>query len=245
MLEMLSRIPYQGESLKTAVVKTSLLDKSALVLIVLGAFIFIIGACGIYGAMQRSRKLLYIYIAVVTAVVLLEIAALGTSAYFKNMVKARLKTFLQHTITKKYRGAGITTEGRLDPDADPLSSAWDFAMGYLECCGNTNYTDFMAGAERWNSTYSFRPAGTNTSFVVNATVPPMCCKMVDHSKFPGDITDIEFVDIRGCLEYPRQVNANLEPCYDKLYAVFLQYIKLALLIVASVILLEVRVHTFC
>ena len=59
LVGMLARIPYQGETVKHAVTKTSLLDKSALSLILLGTFIFVIGASGMYGAMKQSIPLLY------------------------------------------------------------------------------------------------------------------------------------------------------------------------------------------
>ncbi len=77
-------------------------------------------------------------------------------------------------------------------------------MSQLECCGNTNYTDFITSAENWNSTYEVG------GFVIDARVPPVCCKLNDHSKFPNDMTRAGFVDLRGCLEHPRPVNANLE-----------------------------------
>ncbi|KAI0237925.1 hypothetical protein LSAT2_011471 [Lamellibrachia satsuma] len=232
-VEILASIPYQGETLKAAVTETSLLDKSAMTLIFLGAFVFAVGASGMYGAYQQSRKLLFIYVSIVSAILLLEIAALITSIYFKSTVQTRLKVFLQSTIDNSYTGAGIQADGSINKNADPISAAWDFCMGHLECCGNTNYTDFMENAVNWNSTYTVDGA------VVNATVPPMCCKMVDHSKFPGHMAEIKFVDLRGCLEHPREVNTNLEPCYDKVYAVLLQYIKIALIVVAAIILIEV------
>lgn len=59
-MEMLASIPYHGETLKAAVSETSLHDKSAMALIFLGAFVFAVGASGMYGAYQQSRKLLFI-----------------------------------------------------------------------------------------------------------------------------------------------------------------------------------------
>lgn len=83
----------------------------------------------------------------------------------------------------------------------------------------------MENAVNWNSTYTVDGA------VVNATVPPMCCKMVDHSKFPGHMAEIKFVDLRGCLEHPREVNTNLEvggAIRCSVVAPTMQYIRSAL-----------------
>ena len=74
----------------------------------------------------------------------------------------------------------------------------------FECCGATNYTDFAVNATKWNSTY------TLGGMTLNAVVPPMCCTMKDHSRFPGHIEDIQFVDLQGCLASGHPNATNLK-----------------------------------
>ena len=79
----------------------------------------------------------------------------------------------------------------------------------FECCGASNYTDFRVNATKWNATVTY------SGYSFNASVPVMCCTMKDHTLFPGQIADIEFVDLKGCLasSYPNATNQMVRDAY--------------------------------
>ncbi|KAI0237920.1 hypothetical protein LSAT2_011466, partial [Lamellibrachia satsuma] len=126
----------------------------------------------------------------------------------------------------------MNVNNTLTTSEDSLSSAWDYFMGHFECCGATNYTDFRKNATMWNSTIWYK------GDVINASVPVMCCKMEDHNLFPGDIENVEFVDLKGCLESANLNTTNQKPCYKEVHALIQKYSNIGLGVVCAVFFIE-------
>merc|ERR1711976_514650 len=102
-------------------------------LLIAGAFFFIVGGAGLFGALCRSQCLLTVYGTLLVLIIVLEIAAGVLAVLYKDQVESYLLTFLMTSIEKYYVGLtyvdGTICVGNDDPS---LSNAWDFANGQFK-----------------------------------------------------------------------------------------------------------------
>lgn len=132
------------------VIPGNYLEVIAIVLIVLGSLIFVIGFCGCCGACKESVCLLAIYIALMVVIVLAEITV-GVAAYvLRGSIESSLGGALKGQVERDYKfdnGIGLT---------------WNFLQQNFECCGSDGPIDYK------NSTW-YKTSG------VAEFVPVTCC----------------------------------------------------------------------
>ncbi|KAM6939436.1 tetraspanin-33 [Lycodopsis pacificus] len=135
------------------VVDTLMLDP-ALLLIVVGAAMFLITFLGCFGALRNATCLLKTFLGILTGVLLLQIAAGVVGYLFTDMVMKRTESLMMKAIVR-YR-----------EDQD-LENAIDFIQKKFQCCGVEHYKD-------WSNNVYFGCLDTNPSLEA-CGVPFSCC----------------------------------------------------------------------
>ncbi|TNN74120.1 Tetraspanin-33 [Liparis tanakae] len=133
------------------VVDTLMLDP-ALLLIVVGSAMFLITFLGCFGALRNGTCLLKTFLGILTAILLLQIAAGVVGYLFTDMVMERTERLMMKAIVR-YR-----------EDRD-LENAIDFIQ--KKCCGVESYKD-------WSQNVYFECLHTNPSLEA-CGVPFSCC----------------------------------------------------------------------
>ncbi|XP_052252280.1 tetraspanin-18-like isoform X1 [Dreissena polymorpha] len=204
-----------------------LLESAAIVLLVGGLCVMIIGFLGCCGAIMQKKCLLCSYAIFLLLIVVLEIAAIVIAASFRGKVTTEMKSFLRQTINSKYQGRVDTKE--------PFSLALDYAQVYFQCCGIDSYADFN-GASAWKKTGE---KGT-------MKIPPACCKLKDkdallkHQKY-------EPIDW-NCPYNPTAINSNMnKPCWASIEDYLKSRIGVVIGIAAGILVSEILcvVFAFC
>ncbi|KAH3710161.1 tetraspanin-18-like [Dreissena polymorpha] len=202
-----------------------LLESAAIVLLVGGACILVIGFFGCCGAIKQSQCLLCLYAIFLLLIVILEIAAIAIAASFRGKVTTEVKSFLKESINSTYQGKVDTNE--------EFSLGLDYAQVYFQCCGIDSYTDFY-GATKWNRT-------VNTS--VTMKIPPTCCKLIDKDAF---LKDQKFDPIdKNCPYDPNDTNSNMnKPCWTSIEDYLKSRIGVVIGIAAGILVLEILCVVF-
>ncbi|KAI4828662.1 hypothetical protein KUCAC02_022741 [Chaenocephalus aceratus] len=126
----------------------------ALLLIVVGSAMFLITFFGCFGALRNTTCLLKMFLGILVAVLLLQIAAGVVGYLFTDMVMERTERLLMKAIVR-YR-----------EDRD-LENAIDFVQKKFHCCGVESYKD-------WSRNVYFECLDTNPSLEA-CGVPFSCC----------------------------------------------------------------------
>ncbi|XP_034768087.2 tetraspanin-33 isoform X1 [Acipenser ruthenus] len=132
----------------------SLTADPALLLIVVGSFMFIITFFGCFGALRDALNLLNIFAGILVAIIVLQIAAAALGFVFSDLVLIRTEAVMRR---------GITTY-RDDLD---LQNLIDFVQKKFQCCGVSQYTD-------WSHNVYFNCVDSNPS-LERCGVPYSCC----------------------------------------------------------------------
>lgn len=158
------------------------IDQASYILIVAGAFMFIVSFLGYCGAIRESQHLLTAYGICLVLILILEITAGGLAAAYKGTAEEETRTFLKSSI-KKYYTTGNQT--------DAFSLLWNHIQAQLSCCGVDDYKDFE-DAINWDK---------------NKVIPESCCVLSDASTFkpkfpicttrPDELNSYRF---KGCLK---------------------------------------------
>ncbi|KAM8744764.1 tetraspanin-33 isoform 1-T1 [Acanthopagrus schlegelii] len=135
------------------VVDTLTLDP-ALLLIIVGSVMFLITFLGCFGALRNATCLLKTFLGILTAVLLLQIAAGVVGYLFTDKVMERTEKLMTKAIVL-YR-----------EDQD-LENAIDFIQKKFQCCGVESYKD-------WSHNVYFKCSDTNPSLEA-CGVPFSCC----------------------------------------------------------------------
>lgn len=133
-----------------------LLDLSILLMIV-GAIIFIVGYAGCVGALRENICLLRIFYCIIMLIFLLEVTIVVLAFVFRDKVKDWVKEVLQEGMILRYQD-----------DEDALM---DWFQETMKCCGIDGYKD-------WNKNVYFNCTKTNPSGL-RCGVPYSCCKDPD------------------------------------------------------------------
>lgn len=169
---------------------TGLLESAAIVLMVGGAAILLIGFLGCCGAFKESQCLLVLYTIFLCIILIVEIAAVIIAAIFKGQVKDEVKSFIKKHINTTY-------EGRIDT-SEEFSLGLDYAQVYFHCCGVDSYKDFE-GATKWNRT---------SSSGATMQIPPSCCKLKNEDAFYKEPKDAQLQDT-NCPTNPNDGNSYM------------------------------------
>lgn len=169
-----------------------LLGSSAIVFIIVGVVILIVGVLGCFGACCGWRVFLVIYAIIVFLVLIGEIAGVILAALMKSDVDKVVKTGMKKSIAEHYKG---------DTSQEPISLAWNSILIEFKCCGVDNYMDFN-NATNWNKTFNGQQ--------LNLKTPLSCCKEIS-----GEFPDIKYPDNKDCATNPRDTDSYyMKGCYS-------------------------------
>lgn len=151
---ILTAVGIYGKIAKEKDVVDTLTLDPALLLIVVGLAMFLITFLGCFGALRNTTCLLKMFLGILVAVLLLQIAAGVVGYLFTDMVMERTERLMMKAIVR-YR-----------EDRD-LENAIDFIQKKLRCCGVESYKD-------WSRNVYFECLDTNPSLEA-CGVPFSCC----------------------------------------------------------------------
>ncbi|KAL8581338.1 hypothetical protein ACOMHN_034417 [Nucella lapillus] len=171
-----------------------LLQSGAIVLIVGGACLLVLGFLGCCGAVKEIRCLLALYAGIVILILIIQIAAAGLAIAFRSRIEDYFKDGL-------IKGLKINYDGNITTD-NPFSRAFDFAQVYFECCGVNNVTENFVGTP-W-----YANKGNNK-------VPPTCCAQEDKDKFFDD-NILKPKDANCPITDPGTYDYTKTLCYDSI-----------------------------
>lgn len=197
---------------------SSVLNSIALIFIIAGAFILLVGFLGCAGACCKFRPLLVIYAIIVLLLFILQVAAVAVTLTMRSSVDKVLKTALNDTLVKKYKG---------DNSTETLSIAFNNMFFKFKCCGVDDYMDVKL-ATNWNRNYTVN----GNSYTLET--PIHCCKDLGNEfppQMPNDLT---------CATNPTQANSNYKTsCYEKME----EFLKLygTILVVIGIIVWVVEI----
>ncbi|XP_063350804.1 tetraspanin-33 [Pelmatolapia mariae] len=126
----------------------------ALLLIVVGSVMFLITFLGCFGALRNTICLLKMFLGLLVAILLLQIAAAFVGYFFTHTVMERTERLMMKAI-ERYR-----------EDQD-LENAIDFIQKKFQCCGVESY-------KNWSRNAYFECSDTNPSLEA-CGVPFSCC----------------------------------------------------------------------
>ncbi|KAL3978958.1 tubulin beta [Sarotherodon galilaeus] len=126
----------------------------ALLLIVVGSVMFLITFLGCFGALRNTICLLKMFLGLLVAILLLQIAAAFVGYFFTDTVMERTERLMMKAI-ERYR-----------EDQD-LENAIDFIQKKFQCCGVESY-------KNWSRNAYFECSDTNPSLEA-CGVPFSCC----------------------------------------------------------------------
>ncbi|CAF0947953.1 unnamed protein product [Rotaria sordida] len=216
----------------------SYLEVIAIVIIVLGSILLIMGFLGCCGAMKQVKIFLIIYAIIVGIIILFEIAITIYFVAFKSKFRETFTPKLKEAIRNTYEGPfGLQSNSAL-PKPSAISIAWDFIMYNFKCCGVDSKFDFI-NTTKWNKTNPW--ASTMGNGYKNFTYPITCCNISnvfteDWNNLPFDkLQSVAYCAVNG-------THINEMGCFDK----FLNLIDTAKtwIIVGAVIILVIELTAF-
>ncbi|XP_067930006.1 tetraspanin-1-like [Watersipora subatra] len=205
----------------------SLLENALVVLIVAGAFIFLLGFLGCCGTVQNKSAIgklfLKIYSTVVLVLFILEAAAVGVAMLFVDKAETKIKDYLEESLQNRYNGSFTSTETTsilYSSGGDPITLAWDVTQLQLRCCGTNNGTDYASNTLYWDQYRFIEVNGLR----VNMTVPPTCCEIQGgHKALVNDMEKLSTVEF--FLTNPQcpftDANSTIPGCYEEVKNVIL------------------------
>ena len=107
-----------------------MVNSLSLLLIIVGFFIFIVGALGCCGACCSNRVLLVLYAIIVFLLLIAQIAAVALFVGFKSSFDDAFKKSFVHALNVTYSGTN-----------KDLQNSFDALFKIYECCGAENYHD--------------------------------------------------------------------------------------------------------
>jgi len=138
-------------------------NAATIILITVGAFVFVVGFLGCCGACKESSCMLCLYAGLLIVVFLGEIVAGILAAVFRNDLVRTLENSLADQAKKDVTNVYVSP--------DPLTAAWHAMQIDFKCCGGLSYSDFW---ENPNFDRSINP------------VPLSCCVLKDDGRDPQD-----------------------------------------------------------
>lgn len=211
-----------------------LITNNAIILIAVGAFLFILGFLGCCGAMRKSSCMLNLYAILVLVILGCEVG-LGVYAYmYSDKLEAQIQDGLKLSLYKYY-AEGVRFENdnlKISTKAEEI--AWDTVQFQTACCGVTNASDWD-NADKWNKTYVYQ------NNVIIASLPPSCCKRTEEGakKELDQLTTGDFVDISGCVDKAKDGSYNTEPCYDRVRSIVFDNKTIIIVVFVIVVFVEI------
>ncbi|XP_054646160.1 tetraspanin-1 [Dunckerocampus dactyliophorus] len=96
-----------------------------------GAALFLLGLVGCCGAQKESKCLLLTFFSIILIIFIAEVAAAVVALAYSSFAEGILRAWATPALQKDY-------------GSDPaVTDIWNTTMTEMECCGFTNYTDFV------------------------------------------------------------------------------------------------------
>ncbi|XP_072047758.1 CD151 antigen-like [Amphiura filiformis] len=205
--------------------------------IAIGGLVTILGFLGCFGACHESHWMLWTYFVVVLILFLAEVVCLALTFAYQSEVEKYVTTKLDESIQENYGKEGF--EG--------VSSAIDQLQKSLECCGNSNFTNW--DTSRWYKD----PSTSDKDYkkAENQVLPCSCCIEDLTSSVLCPIFSAETEKCQTPFTETAPENTRYENgCYDALYMKIIENIWIiggigigvailqVLLMILSVILLR-------
>jgi hypothetical protein len=185
----------------------SYIEIFAIVIIVIGGVLLVIGFLGCCGAIKGFRFLHVVYALVIGAIIIAEIAIIILFVAYQNRFRSEIVNELRASIATYY--VGVPTDNTTI--VNPVSLSWDFAQFNLQCCGAISKNDFSS-ATNWNRADPYQPG-------VNLTIPFTCCPLGAAQNWTTLPTNFTAADICAT----QNINAYAPGCYDRLLDVIAAY----------------------
>jgi hypothetical protein len=154
-----------------------LFEGVAIFMIVLGSFLFVVGAVG--GGVLRMKKVRFGYIAGMTCAILTEIALIIYACVYPGTTKDWIQEQMKGTLPSFESVQIKNSTGDImyaDVTTDTVAYGWQHLQFQTQCCGVLSPMDFK-GYSQWERNYTVYGA------VYNVTFPPSCCTV--QSTFVG------------------------------------------------------------
>ncbi|XP_065831719.1 tetraspanin-33-like [Oscarella lobularis] len=187
-------------------IKETFSTDPAIILLIVGALIFIIGFCGCLGALRENKILLQIFVWSIAVIFLLEIITAVLAFVFRNELTSAVEKYVNNAI-ERYRR-----------DSD-LRNVIDSIQEYFECCGGVDQND-------WDLNEYFNCSSPSPEA---CGVPSSCCMTKDER-----INSQCGYDVRRLKANNELDNAHVwsRGCFDAI----VEWAKTNLILIASIAL---------
>jgi len=178
-------------------------EAATILLIVVGAFILLVGFLGCCGACKESSCMLCLFAGLMIVIVLLQIVAAILAVVFQSEVEQGLNDHLASEMYTKMT----------DDEEDPFTAAVNGVQMEFNCCGAKDYNDYGVGSKIYNTT------ATEDPVFEGYYVPKTCC--VEAKKNSDGTFELSDQDWLECSNDAKNTNADsdilkLTGCYDSL-----------------------------
>jgi len=166
---------------------SSLLRNAAIILITMGALVFVVSIIGFIAAILENVVLLTIYIVFLVIIFCGEICGGVIAIAFKDKIVYNLKNILGDQLDDQLSQGGSSHFYNQGPNNTCFTSdvgyLWDWAQITFECCGINSDADYK---NRMNVTYTFKTMCPN----LNQMYLPVSCCPLKATKTFGDFHSV-------------------------------------------------------
>uniref|UniRef100_A0A3Q1FWM9 Tetraspanin n=1 Tax=Acanthochromis polyacanthus TaxID=80966 RepID=A0A3Q1FWM9_9TELE len=138
--------------------------------IAIGAVLVLLGLLGCCGAHKESKCLLLTFFSIILIIFLAEVAAGVVVLAYSSFAEGILRAWATPALQKDYGSDPVVTK------------IWNITMIELQCCGFSNYTDFV---------------GSKFEKENGSSLPPSCCWT---NSLPCSLAEAEHSTVQGCFE---------------------------------------------
>ncbi|XP_072172240.1 CD151 antigen-like [Diadema setosum] len=165
----------------------------------IGGFVTLLGFIGCFGACHEHKWMVWLYFVIVLLLLLVEVVATSLLVAFRTEVETFVNSKLGETIKTQYD----------EENRKGTTGAIDVMQNMLQCCGNTNYTD-------WQDSLWYENENPENVTAVKY-VPQSCCKSTEDNKLR---------DRAQCQEDDSAVNSERfsTGCFHAMYSRLLEYV---------------------
>lgn len=167
-------------------------DSTSWLIIAIGIGITIVAVCGLVGALFDVKFLLALFAVFIVALIVLEAAACGLAAVFRENLFADLRYNMEMGIEGTYY---TNTTGEEKPTQE-TGRPWDFLQSTFDCCGVYSFYDYNSFSDKYGIPF-----------------PYSCCSdIVTDDEFSFSLTRENTRDASSCFQM-RENYFNAKGCY--------------------------------
>lgn len=224
IVELFSYAPGISEkSMKAGFDLEQTITNSAVFMIILGAVVAAVALFGCIGACCSVRWMLIIYIAVLIAILIAEVALIIYAAVFPEHLEEKTRPLMLQSLQKYADDGTAYSDYNYTLPTGENDLAWASLQFEAGCCGAYGYKDYQ--------NVTFKKAG-----FIESQIPVSCCKLKDG---PGKIATLrtDFENLDSCLKGVEKF-INDKDCYTAVEDLVKKYSRIAIGIAAAIIVIE-------